>query len=726
MSALERARKIYLVVSVLAFAFITVGCSNGRGSVDGEQQTNATNFTVGGAVSGLAGSGLILQLNGAADLPVSANGAFSFPTGVANGATYDVTVRTQPSNPAQTCAVSSGAGRVNGGNVTNVAVVCTTGSTSFTVGGTVSGLAGTGLILRNNGTEDLPIGGDGEFIFPTAVATGASYQVTVATQPSNPTQTCSINNDSGVMGSDDVTTVRVVCSTTAFTIGGTVSGLNALGLQLENNGETLAVGANGPFVFRNPVASGASYAVRIVANPAGQSCTPANEQGTVSTGNITDVVITCASDRYSIGGAINGLAAGASVVIRLSAAGEETEQTFTDTKSFILSRLVPSGTGYTIRARGTGHPTQDCTPTAGDAGIVSGANVTNVVITCTTRRFRIGADVRNLQGSGLQLRLAGADTLTIGSPGQHWFTTQQLSGSRYDVQVLTDPANPPQTCTPASPTGVVRDRDVTVIVACALNTYQILASVSGLTAGTRLVLVNNGGEAVETTTDGTIPFPTPIATGSPYNVTIGNPAPAGHSCTVANGSGTVGSDTVTVSVTCQRVYTVGGSVAGLVGSGLGLRNGAVTLAVPGNATSFRLPQSFATGSTYQIEIVSQPTSPSQTCSLANASGTIGNSDVTNVQVSCTTDTFTIGGSVTGLGGFGLQLQLNGGETLTLSLPTTTFTFSTRVPSGQPYNVAVVRQPDPFPFTPQQNCSVTGGGSGTVGAANVTDVSILCQ
>ncbi|MGN6519172.1 MAG: proprotein convertase P-domain-containing protein [Dokdonella sp.] len=82
-----------------------------------------TTYTVGGNVAGLTGSGLVLSLNaGAQTLPVAGSGAFAFPTGIADGAAYDVTVGTQPSG--QTCTVTDGSGNIAGANVTNVAVDC--------------------------------------------------------------------------------------------------------------------------------------------------------------------------------------------------------------------------------------------------------------------------------------------------------------------------------------------------------------------------------------------------------------------------------------------------------------------------------------------------------------------------------------------------------------------------------------------------------------------------
>ena len=133
--------------------------------------------------------------------------------------------------------MSNGAGQIAGSNVTNVAIVCVANAGAFAVRGVVAGLAGSGLVLRNNGGDDLAIAGDGEFSFATAVATGASYSVSVAAPPANPSQTCSIQNASGVMGGVDVTNVRVICSTNSFSIGGTVGALTGLGLVLVDDGE---------------------------------------------------------------------------------------------------------------------------------------------------------------------------------------------------------------------------------------------------------------------------------------------------------------------------------------------------------------------------------------------------------------------------------------------------------------------------------------------------------
>jgi hypothetical protein len=83
----------------------------------------ANTFTVGGTVSGLSGS-VVLQNNGADNLTISVNGGFTFSTALANASRYNVSVLTQPSG--QTCGVANGTGTVNGANVTNVSVACST------------------------------------------------------------------------------------------------------------------------------------------------------------------------------------------------------------------------------------------------------------------------------------------------------------------------------------------------------------------------------------------------------------------------------------------------------------------------------------------------------------------------------------------------------------------------------------------------------------------------
>jgi 6-phosphogluconolactonase (cycloisomerase 2 family) len=89
--------------------------------------------------------------------------------------------------------------------------------TSFTVGGTVTGLASSGLVLLNNGGDALSVSSSGAFTFATSIATGSAYSITVGTQPNiGPLQVCTVTNGGGSVASAAVTSVAVSCVTKVF------------------------------------------------------------------------------------------------------------------------------------------------------------------------------------------------------------------------------------------------------------------------------------------------------------------------------------------------------------------------------------------------------------------------------------------------------------------------------------------------------------------------------
>jgi hypothetical protein len=168
-------------------------------------------YTIGVSVSGLSGSGLVLQLSTGGTLVVAADGNATFATAVAAGTSYKVTVKTQPSSPTQTCTVANGSGTIGSANVTGIAITCVTAS--YTVGVTVSGLSGSGLVLQLNGGNNLSITANGNAAFPAAVSSGATYAVIVKAQPTLPAQTCSVANGSGTISAANVTNVSITCVT---------------------------------------------------------------------------------------------------------------------------------------------------------------------------------------------------------------------------------------------------------------------------------------------------------------------------------------------------------------------------------------------------------------------------------------------------------------------------------------------------------------------------------
>jgi hypothetical protein len=76
---------------------------------------------LGGSISGLTTSGLVLT-DGADDLSVSANAAqFSMPNALASGSSYAMAIQAQPSG--ESCRITAGTG-TGTGDVDTVRVTC--------------------------------------------------------------------------------------------------------------------------------------------------------------------------------------------------------------------------------------------------------------------------------------------------------------------------------------------------------------------------------------------------------------------------------------------------------------------------------------------------------------------------------------------------------------------------------------------------------------------------
>lgn len=179
----------------------------------------AANSKLGGNVTGLASNGkLILQNNGADALTVTSNGSFTFNSSLASSASYLVSVSQQPTS--QTCSVTNGAGTVSssGGNITNVQVSCVAGSaTNSVVSVSISGLqSGSSVVLLDNGVDSLTITGTNSTaagqtltqVFPTPLAAGSNYSVTVGVPTSG--QTCTVTNGIGQIPSTGSAAAAIV------------------------------------------------------------------------------------------------------------------------------------------------------------------------------------------------------------------------------------------------------------------------------------------------------------------------------------------------------------------------------------------------------------------------------------------------------------------------------------------------------------------------------------
>lgn len=261
-------------------------------------------YTLAGTVAGLAGQGLVLQA-GTEVIPVGAGAtSFAFASKLTAGSAYSVTVKAQPTQPWQTCAISNGEGTANA-DVSNVVVTCATNTYSINV--RVTGLSASGLVLHN-GTEDLPItAGTLTSAFATKVPSGQAYDVTIATQPAG--QRCTVTGGSGsVVGGD--ASVAVNCVDSTYLVGGSVSGLVGAGLVLQNKlAGDLPVNANGTFAFSKTERVGTAYDVTVKTQPStpSQTCVVTNGTGTVGTADVSTIAVACTTNRYNVSGTVTGL-----------------------------------------------------------------------------------------------------------------------------------------------------------------------------------------------------------------------------------------------------------------------------------------------------------------------------------------------------------------------------------------------------------------------------------
>jgi 6-phosphogluconolactonase len=180
------------VVMLIALGCALCGCPVGGGTI----------YTVGGTLTGLLGSGLMLQINGGDNLAFSANGGFDFGTRLDNGAAYAVTVATQPSNPAQTCTVRNASGSINKSDITNVIVSCTQTGRFAYVADLQSNTVSAYGIDQSNGAL-VPISGSPFAVggtAPTALTIDPNGQfLFVANSGSNTVSIFSIDVNAGVL-----------------------------------------------------------------------------------------------------------------------------------------------------------------------------------------------------------------------------------------------------------------------------------------------------------------------------------------------------------------------------------------------------------------------------------------------------------------------------------------------------------------------------------------------
>ncbi len=404
------------------------------------------------------------------------------------------------------------------------------GGPGFTVGGRVQGYdasLGALALTLNAGEPPLTLSGDGAFVFPTSLAPGTSWAVTVTTQPAE--QRCTVLEGTGTIATANVESVQVRCVTNAYPVGGLARGVDRVGLSLREDvsNQLLSLGVDaGAFAFATPVPFGALYDVRLDSSPTGRDCIVSFGSGTVQ-GATTDVRVDCAARQLALTVTMEGVdvegvrLTEATSMQTLTVDAGATSARFGAPllweSNFAVSVSVPANTGRTCGVDG-------------GTGTVLGPLVAPHV-KCELQRFVVGGVLTGSPDGSVALveqttgqRVdAGVGPFTFGAPIP-W-------GTAIDVQVDAQPAN--TFCRVDGGVRVVQAAVSDVAVTCAAG-FPVSGRVRNLRgAGLVITQASTGQQVAPTQTGASVDFRFPfvVPAGEPLGVAIAT-QPQGQTCRV--------------------------------------------------------------------------------------------------------------------------------------------------------------------------------------------------
>ena len=561
-------RLAWLKLSALvASAAALSACGGGGGGGGGNNNPPPpTTYTVSGTVTGLTSGSVVLRLNGTNDVTVSAAGSFNFTTQLTTGTNYTVSVATQPATQICGPGVTNGTGTIASANVTNVTIACAT----YSVGGTLTGLTGAGLVLQLNYGNDLsvaaPAGGNGTFAFPALANAPVLYTIHIKTQPTG--QTCTIVGSSGVVTASgpNVATAAVACiDNVTDPLSGTYATQSIGGQPVVGFRPFLSFSADGTYIFglhEDDAACGTTghgsiqYGVY-------------RYNHTTHVLEIRNAVINTTNNGCGLDIPSTGLLFGnadgsltftdgtdSSVLAPVTSTAGTLIGSWGDNQGFMVfdtnGKTFVALTRAIAQNGATSPGIEDgCYSTTGTTA--SGTFTADFTSACSVSSTQSGADTSGPVGASPALN-AKAVTFSVAGDALTW----TLNGGyafpfMFNARLL--------------PTAV------------PVATFTIGGTISGLTGSGLNLRLNGQTDAaynVSPPANATsFQFTAQVPAGAPYAVTpIAQPGNPTQFCfTNATGAGTVLAANVSVGVTCQTTtsYTVGGTVSGLTGTGLKLR-----------------------------------------------------------------------------------------------------------------------------------------------------------
>ncbi len=169
------------------------------------------------------------------------------------------------------------------------------------------------------------------------------------------------------------------------------------------------------------------------------------------------------------------------------------------------------------------------------------------------RSYSIGGTLSGLAASKqLTLLNNGSDSLTLSANGAFTFASKIPRRSSYNVSVGSRP--PGQFCSIVNGSGFGVVSNVNNVQVRCVATVSIGGTLSGLTSGQKVTLLDNGGNQLTLTANGNFLFPSTVPAGSSYTISVAS-QPGGQTCTVAQGTGYgITSNVTSVAVNCAAAH----------------------------------------------------------------------------------------------------------------------------------------------------------------------------
>tara|TARA_R100000306_G_scaffold62558_1_gene73312 strand:+ start:16003 stop:18885 length:2883 start_codon:yes stop_codon:yes gene_type:complete len=456
------------------------------------------------------------------------------------------------------------------------------------------------------------------------------------------------------------------------------------------------------------------------------------------------------NDFQRIGGTLTGMPAGEELALTLTLT-DSTSTTETlklgsnGSWKFIGNTRI--GAGYEITLKNpAGAIGYEC-ELGNASGVVPVGSIKDVAINCVVYEpmdMTLSGTVSGLAPDQSLTLASGDEAISINANGSFAFTTKLAFATAYEVTVLNQ--NPARLeCSVENGAGSIPfSRDSNVIndirVLCLpIPQFRISGVASGLPSGETITLSNIdsdlGSALISITTNGAYSF-AELFTGNYQLSVLG--APSGLSCVLSTSAGNPDPLGVIADIACTGA-TLSGVISGLDESAtlnmlLSTNAGDSALQVTGTSgtTSF-VTRYLQPGTSYSLSITG--TSAGISCDpIVNASGTMGNANISNVSITCSSSNGggndpvagSLGGTVVGLvESDALQIENNVNFDFHSVTTPGAFTMPLGLAPGETYSIAAQ-----YGGLDNASCEVTSGATGTMPPADATpnyvdDIVITC-